>query len=379
MVRWDHIFSSRSDTALQFYFDRYTRDGPESTEDRNTFDVDFQNHIVPGPRNDLIWGFDYRHTADQTVGTIDQAFVPANDDGSLFSAFVQDQITLKPNRVSLYVGTKIENNYFSGWDYAPSARVAWTPSLRKTIWAAISRANRTPTRRDLGIDAVLAALPGPAEVALVGNPNFKSEHVVAYELGYRAQPTDHLSVGWTVFFNDYHNLESAEFLASFFDPTSVPPVLVHPESLGNQMYGTTEGVEAYGSWKVTNRWTISPGYTFLEMHLHTQAGSLDTTSVADAQGSNPGHQAQLRSHVEISNKFAWDTSAYYVGRLPAQFVPSYTRLDSQLTWHVAEGLSLSVTGQNLLKDHHAEFNDQFQSVNSSQVKRSVYVKFTWRF
>jgi iron complex outermembrane receptor protein len=378
-VRWDHIFSSRSDTTLQFYFDRYTRDGPELTEDRNTFDFDFQHHIVLGSRNDLIWGFAYRHTADQTVGTIDQALIPADAGASLESGFVQDQITLKPNRVVLYVGTKIENDYFSGWDYDPSARVAWTPSPRKTIWAAISRAARTPTRRDIGIDAALAALPGPTEVALFGNPNFQSEHVAAYELGYRAQPTDRLSVSGTVFLNDYHNLESAAFLAPFFDATSAPPVLIVPKTLGNQMYGTTEGIEAYATWKVTTRWTIKPGYAFLEMHLHTQAGSLDTTSVADAQGSNPGHQAQLLSHIEISKKFAWATNVYFVGALPAQSVPSYTRLDSQLTWHLAEGLTLNLTGQNLLKDHHVEFNDQFQSVNSSQVKRGVYAKIAWRF
>jgi len=159
----------------------------------------------------------------------------------------------------------------------------------------------------------------------------------------------------------------------------VPAVTVFPETYGNEMYGMTEGVEASVKWKATSRWTLSPGYSFLEMHLHTQSNSPDSTSVTDAQGSNPVHQAQLRSHVELSNSFTWDTNAYFVGPLPAQFVPSYTRLDSQLTWHLKERMELSVTGQNLLKDHHVEFNDQFQSVNSSQLKRSAYAKFTWRF
>jgi outer membrane receptor for monomeric catechols len=68
-----------------------------------------------------------------------------------------------------------------------------------------------------------------------------------------------------------------------------------------------------------------------------------------------------------------------VGALPAQFIPSYTRLDTQLTWRLAERLELSLTGQNLLRDHHPEFNDQFQSVNTSQTKRSAYAKLTWRF
>ena len=379
LARWNHTFSSRSDTTVQFYFDRYNRDGPESDEDRDTFDFDFQNHIVLSARQDLIWGAGYRHTSDHTVGTIDQAFFPANDDGNLFNAFLQDQIALKPDRVALYVGSKLENSYFTGFDLAPSARLAWTPSKRRTFWGAISRANRTPTRRDVGLNAALGALPGPAEIALIGNPNMKSEHLISYELGYRAQPTDKFSFGLTTFFNNYHGLESVSALPSFVDSSTVPPLLVHPLSLGNQLYGTTEGVEGYAKWKATNRWTISPGYSFLEMHLHTQVGSLDAVSVADGQGSSPGQQAQIRSHVELLTNLTWDTNAYFVGRLPAQLVASYTRLDSQLVWRFAERVQLSVTGQNLLRDHHVEFNDQFQSVSSSEVKRSAFARLTWQF
>jgi outer membrane receptor for monomeric catechols len=76
---------------------------------------------------------------------------------------------------------------------------------------------------------------------------------------------------------------------------------------------------------------------------------------------------------------AWDANAYFVGRLPAQFVSSYTRLDTQLSWRLAERMELYLVGQNLLRDHHVEFNDTFQSVNSSQIKRSAYAKITWRF
>jgi iron complex outermembrane receptor protein len=379
LSRWTHIFSAHCDTTLQFYFDRYKRDGPEMEEARDTIDFDFQNHIGLGARNDLIWGAGYRHTADQTVGTIDQAFLPASFAAQLFEIFLQDQIALKPDRVALYLGSKLENSYFTSYDLQPSGRLAWTPTNRRTLWAAISRASRTPTRRDTGLDAALAALPGPTEVALVGNPDVHSEHVIAYEVGFRAQPTDRLSLDVTLFFNDYHSLESVEPLPPFFDPDSVPPLTVQPMSLGNKMYGTTEGVEFSSKWKVTNRWLLSPGYSFLEMHLHTQSGSMDTTSVADAQGSNPGHQAQLRSHLELSKGLAWDINAYFVGPLPAQFVPSYTRLDSLLTWRFRERGELSFVGQNLLGDHHTEFNDQFQSVNSSEIKRSAYAKFTWHF
>jgi iron complex outermembrane recepter protein len=377
--RWNHIFSSRCDTTLQFYFDKYNRDGPDANDVRDTIDFDFQNHVVLGARQDLIWGAGYRHTVDDTEGTVDEAFVPADSAKQLFNLFVQDQITLIPNRTYLYVGTKLEDSYFTGFDLQPSARLAWTSSNRRTFWAGISRASRTPTRRDVNLVAALAALPGPAEVVLLGNPNMKSEHVIAYELGYRAQPTERISIDVTAFVNTYHNLESTEPQPSFVEPGSVPPLLLLPKLLDNKVHGTTEGVEASVNWKATYRWTLSPGYSFLQMHLHTDPTSLDTTSVADAQGSNPRHQAQLRSHLELWRGFAWDANAYFVGGLPAQFVSSYTRLDTQLTWRLAERAELSLVGQNLLRDHHVEFNDAFQSVNSSQVKRSAYAKITWQF
>src|SRR6266852_2273699 len=195
--RWNHIFSRRCDTTVQFYFDRFKRDGPSAEETRETIDFDFQNHVMLGARQDLIWGLGYRHSVDDTEGTVDQAFVPADSSRQLFNLFVQDQITLKPGRTYLYVGTKLEDSYFNGFELQPSVHLAWTPSTRRTFWAGISRASRTPTRRDVGLDAVLAALPGPSEVVLLGHPKMKSEHVIAYELGYRAQPTERFSIDVT--------------------------------------------------------------------------------------------------------------------------------------------------------------------------------------
>jgi iron complex outermembrane receptor protein len=377
--RWTHTFSSRCDTTIQFYFDQYKRNGPEAKELRDTLDFDFQNHISLGARHDLIWGADYRHTADQTVGTIDQAFLPANKSASLFSVFVQDQITLKPGRVAIYLGTKLENNYFSGFDADPSLRLSWTPTHRRTIWGAISRVSRSPSRRDIGLAAVEAALPGPAAVVLQGNPDIQSEHLIAYEAGYRTQLSSRLSLDLTAFINDYSSLESIEPLPSFFDPNFNPPLVVHPQSFANKMHGTTEGVEAFAKWKATSRWMLTPGYSLLQMHLHLAADSLDIFSVGDTQGSNPVHQAQLLSHLELSKNISWDANTYFVGRLPAQFVASHTRLDSQLTWRIAERVELNIVGQNLIRDHHAEFNDQLQSVNSSLIKRSAYAKLTWHF
>jgi iron complex outermembrane receptor protein len=374
LARWGHTFSNRSDMALQFYFDQYSRSGPESFEVRHTLDLDFQHHIAAGNRQDWIWGASIRSSPDHTVGTIDQAWVPADRAFHLFSAFVQDEIVLKPNLVFLTLGTKLEQNNFTGFDIQPSARLAWTPNARHMLWASVSSADRIPSRRDLNLNAVLAAIPGPEEVVLFGNPNMLNEHVVAYEAGYRSQLSRQLSADVSVFFNQYSRLESIDLIPLPTVSDSDPPVVVHQVQIGNQGSGNSAGVEVSANWKVTERWTLSPGYSFLHMNLHT-----DPDSVADAQGSNPGHQAQIRSRIDLFRGLTLDTNAYYVGRLPDQLLDAYTRLDVQLAWSHGEGLKLALVGQNLLNDHHEEFNGALQVVNSTLVKRSVYAQATWWF
>jgi iron complex outermembrane receptor protein len=383
LSRWNHAFSSRSDTSLQFYFDRFERDGGEISENRDTFDLDFQHHLALGARHDLIWGADYRHSSDDTVGTIDRAWIPADRTLQLFGTFVQDEIVLKPDRVFLTAGAKLENNYYTGWDLDPSARVAWTPSKRHSFWAAVSRAARTPSRREEDADINIAVFPGPggvpAALTLLGNSDEKSEHVVAYEAGYRAQPAGPFSIDIATFFNTYTDLATTETGSPFLVASPAPAHFVFPLVWGNKMHGTSDGIEVSADWKVNHRWALSPGYTLLQVHLRADVTSQDTTTAADTEGSSPRHQAQLRSHLVLPSRFVWDVSGYFVERLPAQHVSSYTRLDTQFSRQLGERLELSLVGQNLLRDRHLESNDALTSVNPTLVKRSAYAKFTWRF
>jgi iron complex outermembrane receptor protein len=380
--RWNHVISDRFDTTTQFYFDRYLRSGPESIEDRNTIDFDYQQHLKLGSRQDLVWGAGFRRSADRIVGTIDQSYVPAALTLQLFSAFVQDEITLRPERVTLTVGMKLEHDDYTGFEFEPSIRMVLTPNARNTFWAAVSEAARTPTRADVSGEFNIAAFPlpdgSPAVLTITGNSQQKSEHLLATELGYRVQANTWVSVDVSAFYNHYRDLRSLEPGVPFAATDPVPYTEI-PLGYGNLLHGTTEGIEVSAHFKVTDRWTLSPGLALLQMNLRTDPTSLDTTTVADIEGSNPRRQAQLRSSVNLADGFSWDTSVYFVDRLPAPQLPSYTRLDTRLSWRPAERVELALVGQNLLQDHHVESNDTGTSVNSSQVKRSAYAKVSWRF
>lgn len=379
---WDHTFSARSDTTLQVSFDRYNR-SDILTEARSTLAIDFQHHFAWGSRQDIVWGGGHRYTVSDTRGNLSISLSPPDLSMQLFGAFFQDEVALIPNRLYVTIGTKLEHNLYTGFNWMPSARASWTPSKRHMFWAAISRADRTPAESDTAVRANVGGFPGPGGipvlVAFVGNPDFKDEGLVAYELGYRVAPSKHLSMDLAAYYGDYDHQQTSEPATPFFETTPSPPHLVQPFTFQNLMHGEAHGFEIAVNWKATDGWTLSPGYAFEQVHMHLNAISEDTGAVLDAEGGNPTHSAQLRSHVDLRHGIGWDVSGYFVGRLKSGNVPSYTRLDTGLTWRWTEGLSMSVVGQNLVKDRHLEFVDDSGSVRSTLIKRSVYAKFTWQF
>lgn len=384
--RWRHVFSSPSDATLQVYFDRYKRDGPFIDESRNTFDIDFRHHAALGARHDPIWGAGYRRSSDKTEGIGNLYLTTPDLATQLFNVFAQDEMTLRPNLLYLTAGAKVEHDYYTGFDVAPSVRLRWMPSGSATFWTSISRASLIPARYDTALVYEYEVLPGPGGIPILatvfGNPRLKSEHVIAYELGYRAQASRAISVDLAGVFNAYSHLQDRAFSPPYLTAEPPPLHIEAPLTLNNKQHGTTEGLEVAANWKASGRWTLSPGYSFLEIHLHDDGPSAGVGIAATLEGMSPRHQAQLRSQLSLIRGFSWDLDSYFVHRLPAEAIPSYTRVDTQLRWSAGERLEISAVGQNLLQTEHIEMNGnilELQTVHSTEVKRSIFGKITWHF
>jgi len=387
---WSHVYSARSDISLQVSYDRHKRDDPQNPETRNTLDFNFQHHIALGARQDVVWGLGYRYTTDLILGSLTVFENPASSTHQIFDGFFQDEISLVPNRLYLTGGMKLEHNDYTGLEVMPSIRMTWAPSASHMFWVAVSRALRAPSRNDtnlvLNIGNLNTSPSGPPELLrLYGNPQYRDERMIAYEIGYRTALSKRLSIDLAAYYNDYDNLQTTEPGAPFAESAPAPAHMVFPLTYENLMHGETHGLEITANWKVTDRWTLAPGYTYDSLHMHTDPASADATTGPFVEGAVPDHTAQIRTHFDLRRSLALDGSAYQVSRLDNQgpssnvTIPAYTRVDVGLTWRPWEQSSFSLVGQNLLQDHHLEFEDVDGALQSSQIRRSAYAKVTWRF
>jgi iron complex outermembrane recepter protein len=387
VARWNHTYSARSNTELQVSYDRHVRDDPQNPEIRDTFNIQFQHHILLGSRHDIVWGLGYQDSPDKITGGLTVTMNPTKRNLQVVSSFIQDEIALVPDRVYVTLGSKFEHNDYTGFELMPTGRVAWMPAKNQTIWASVSRALRAPSRNDTNLVLNFGSLPGspPTLLRLLGNPNYDDEGLIAYEAGYRATVSSHLSLDAAAYFNDYDSLQTTEPGTPFFENSPAPPHEVQPFTYENLMCGVTDGIEFTGNWQINSRFSLSPGYAFEQIHMHTKPTSQDKMTGPFIEGAVPRQSAEIRAHWQIEKRLSWDASAFFVDRLNDQgplgntVIPAYTRVDTGFTWTPREHFSLSFVGQNLEKDHHPEFQDINGALQNGQIKRSAYVKASWRF
>ncbi|ETW94034.1 MAG: hypothetical protein ETSY2_50425, partial [Candidatus Entotheonella gemina] len=330
--RWQHRFPTIGNLTLQAYYDRTSRDeNGVIRETRDTFDLDVQHQFLWGEGQDIIWGLGYRFTDDDFTNNTLITVQPKRRSLHLFSAFVQDDIALIEGRLQLIVGSKFEHNDHTGFEVQPTVRLLWTPHKQHTVWTAVSRAVRTPSRGD--DDALTTQLilppntlqnPGPLPILVrfLGNRDFLSEKLIAYELGYRVRPIDRLSLDIAVFYNRYDDLRTVEPGPPSTDLTSHPPVVISPLTLANKLRGETYGVELALEWQPLDWWRVNLAYTFLESDFDLDRDSQSTTSGNDP-GASPNHQVSLRSSMDLPWQWELDTWLRYVDTLSALDIDRY--------------------------------------------------------
>ncbi|MBI3814950.1 MAG: TonB-dependent receptor [Nitrospinae bacterium] len=299
-----------------------------------------------------------------------------------------DEITLIADRLKLILGSRFEHHYYTGFEIQPNGHILWTPLKRHTIWAAVSRAVRTPSQVDRDLKSLYAAVLPPgllfsgsptALYSISGNSNYASEELIAYDIGYRFQPSDDISIDIASFYNTYNNLRTYELGNPFLEISSSSAHLIIPTTLSNKKYGETYGLELSTQWQVLPQWRLHASYSNLQVQMHGKDGTTDTVTINREEGTSPRNQFTLRSSYDLHENMEIDAFIRYVDRLSTDAINSYTEMDIRFGWNPLKNLSVSIVGQNMLNGSHTEFKAEGFYIQKTDIQRGIYGKVTWRF
>jgi iron complex outermembrane recepter protein len=375
--RWNHAFSDDSAVTVQTYFDHVDQGDGYGTEYRNTYDLEAQHHFRIDARNDFMWGAGLRYVSSDEREGSPIFWMPDTYDVNFFNFFLQDQLTLIPQQLTATVASKFEHNDLSGWFIDPNLRLAWTPTSRQTVWAALARASRTPSEFELGANLGLdAQQPNPnappVVVAVLPNADLRPEQLLSYELGYRFEPVGRVSVDLATYFNRFSHLIAQQPAGTQLINGPLPYVLVAWRQ-ENSQDAKNFGFEAALQYQATAYWKLLASYTFLHMNVWPDVVT---------EHESPHDQVQLRSYLDLPWHLELNSAIYYVDgvTVPAgatyAAIPSYVRFDAGLYWKPNDTWSFGLWGQNLTSARHLEFASNNTSV-LFPVPRSWSLRINW--
>jgi iron complex outermembrane receptor protein len=355
LARWRRSLGDSSSFQLQAYYDDFRRELLETVDSVKTFDGQGQFNLSSGAHQ-IVAGAGIRTTDDLFINDLNVfELVPDSKRLWVYNVFAQDRFSVAPT-VDVIAGVKVEKSTFVGWQLLPNLRIAWQPNARNLLWAAVSRAVRTPSRIDQQLEA-----PG----FLLQAPDFTSEKLVAVEAGYRAQPSRSISFSVNGFVNFYDDIRTTEFATD-----STPPF-----QLKNGREGTTNGVEAWATMQVTPVWRLWLGGSTLWKDLHLKLGHIDLAPF-NALGSDPNWQLTARSEFDLAPRLQLNLHGRAVGHIDqAPELGSYVELGGRLAYRLTDQLELYLDANNLFHRKHQESNNQAAQLPERSILVGTRVTF----
>lgn len=352
---------------------------------RHTAHVEAQHRQRLNNFHDFIYGASYRFNYDDIGGNFADNFIPQQRNTNLFTFYVNDEMPLVDDKLMLTLGTKVEHNAHTQFEFMPNARLLWKVKPNTSVWTAVSRAVANPSRVFDNVAIPVAAFPEPTSgltglVTAFGNPKVEAENLMAYEAGFRTQIGSNSSLDVTAFYNNYDDFQTLEAGAPYvgFLKNQTAPALIIPYYFGNGFEISTYGAEAAVSYIPFQWWQFHASYAYLQIEVD-KGNSTDDLNPSFYSGASPHHQANLRSQFDLNSFTQFDTTFRYVDRLPADKINSYLEMDIHLAFALSENNELSINGFNLLENGHEEFASHVIPAPLVRFERTYYIQFTHNF
>jgi len=385
-ANFTRTWSDDASLDLQAFYDHSRDRSPTlgSIQGQDVYDVDGNIRFPVLPRLNSMFGLGYRYLPSNLNDHRLFRWVPNNRNQQLFSTFLHNEWDVVEERLKVSFGTKLEHNDFTGFEWAPNVRLAWTPDDRHTVWSAVSRAVQVPGRlqNDIRVDPMpLNELPPifglPVFVSYSGDPSVRAQELVAYELGYRFQPVESWSMSVAAYHNVYDNLIEGRPNLAGIRPGPTGDYLIIPSIAMSGGYGQTQGGELSVDYRPSETLRIRPAYTLFTADL------VDPTHGTNIDGlKDPKHQVSLWSQINLPGRVDLDIVGRWVSGLRGRYqaINGYFGLNVRLAWRPSERWEIALVGQNLINPNHIEYvEDTGVRAEVTAVPRGGYLQATLRF
>ena len=367
--KWTTKEKDGGQTTAQLYYDYLNYPYTNASATATTYDLDVQRELPEMKNQRVILGTGYRYMINASTPGDVQVLSPLTRHDSIYSLFGQDEID-SGDRGHLTLGLKLEHNTFTGFEWQPSIRYLKDLDDSHSVWAAISRAVRTPSQTELDDKLVTAVNPpanpgdNPTAFMSFGNPNLTSEHLLAYEAGYRLHNSDSFSLDLATFYDHYSDLiysvEGDPFTAVEFGQT----VTVDPTTLKNGENGSVYGGELEARWKLPARTMLTTSFSVAKQTKFSEGTTIWT----------PKYQGFVHLSKDMPKDFKADVMFYWYDAIPEIDQEPYSKLDFHISWRPHNGdTEWSLGGQDLLLPRSMQFT------SAVEIPRSVYLQMTKHF
>lgn len=374
MTNWQHRFSDTAAFDLNVFYDYFRRDEISVFNERDRVGLNFSNYFSLPWDQKILWGFYYLNQRDRSEARRIFSMQPASDNLETYLGYLQDEISFFDKQLRVSVGASvIKHTFITQPEFQPQLRMVWQPNQQHSLWLAVTRTFQMPNRLEKqGSHWIQSDQDNPFEennpwLQLVGNQNQHAEETTGYQIGYRGQFSS-VSVdftGYVIHERDApHQIAVNEAISTF-------------ENSGKEdIYGTQIAID----WQPFSWWRLKPTASYMFIEEFEQAGQEGTEDPEFLENAGwPSYQVNIRSLMNLSPNWEFDTSFRYVDKLQETSVKGYFNFDARLAWKPTSNWELSIVGQNLLQNHHDEAVATFFPTQNSEIERGVYARIIWRY
>ena len=293
---------------------------------------------------------------DVWTGTETRNYYGTNTVGVTKAAYVFDTIELDPkwllnaglrydafsttaNTNAATGRTKASNDsHFFNWQTG----LVWKPLDNGSVYASYATSATPPG----GIVGEGVEGNGLIAAGSTITSDLKPEETVNYELGTK----------WDVF-HDRLSLTAAVFRTEKKNTR----VLTDSFTYENAGESRVDGLELSASGKITDKWQVFAGYSYLKSELvdpgkkGNRNGSVNATALSDKGNempNTPKNSFSLWTTYEVMPKLTIGGGAFYVDEVYGDtantvYVPSYTRYDAMASYKLTKNIDLQLNVQNL--------------------------------